>query len=228
MDDDTRDCEIADLRARLDAVQAQPQAIPAKRKRKGRRILGIIVLVGIVYAFYIVGSTDVSKTAAVTSTEATVPPQPMPLAERQFLNAVSEGRNQYESGANDMAKGAARPARGQAVCAVLHDPVDWVGTVEQLSSNGDGLGVLDIRLDPNVTVSTWNNALSDISDHTLIAANSAVMRSASALSHGQTVIFSGSFIRSATDCAKERSLTIRGSMEDPDYIVRFAAIRAAP
>ncbi len=124
--------------------------------------------------------------------------RPSAAVDRQalFIAAVSRGRKGYAEGANDMAKGAARPLRAKEICSALTGPkVDrWTGKVVTLSSNGDGLGVLAIKMDDDVTIKTWNNAVSDVGDHTLINPGSPVFQKASTLKVGQRVAFSGSFI----------------------------------
>lgn len=72
----------------------------------------------------------------------------MPEEEKVLIAAVVRAREAYRAGANDMAKGAARPARAQEICAALRSPIatDWVGAVERLSSNNDGKGVLAVSL----------------------------------------------------------------------------------
>jgi hypothetical protein len=100
----------------------------------------------------------------------------------------------------------------------------WTGTVETLSSNGDGFGVLSIKIDGDVSVKTWNNSISDVGDHTLIDPNSSVFRKATSLKVGQKVVFSGAFIPSATDCFREGSMTLGGSLRSPEFIFRFSDI----
>jgi hypothetical protein len=41
---------------------------------------------------------------------------------------------------------------------------------------------------------------------------------------GDQVRFSGDFIRNDTDCVKETSLTLAGSMTDPDFLFRFGDV----
>ena len=143
---------------------------------------------------------------AVPATVATATPvMPMPAVEAQFIAILDAGAHRFAAGANDMAKGAARPARGRAVCALFKyaSGADWVGTVSKLSSNSDGKGVLVVRISPIASLKTWNNELSDSGDHTLIDPTSALFQEASALKEGQAVVFSGHFVASQTDCVRE-------------------------
>jgi hypothetical protein len=141
----------------------------------------------------------------------------------------------YDQAANDMAKGALRPERGRTLCTKLpfisdrgavHD---WVGTVETLSSTGDGHGVLVVRIAPHATVATTNNGLSESMTEfkTLIAPGSPVYKVAAALKEGQAVHFSGTLFPSKVDCLFETSLTMSGSMHEPNFLFRFSDVRPA-
>jgi uncharacterized protein len=151
--------------------------------------------------------------------------------ETLLIASVEKARAAFAAGANDMAKGAARPARAKEICAILKNQrlvSDWVGKVETLSSNSDGLGVLSIQIAEGVSIKTWSNAISDVGDQTLIDPESAVFKRAIALKVGQRVIFGGQFIPSSTDCIREGSLTLAGSLTKPEFIFRFSNIAAAP
>jgi hypothetical protein len=147
--------------------------------------------------------------------------------ETLLIAAVEKARAAFAAGANDMAKGAARPARAKEICAILKNQrlvSDWVGKVETLSSNSDGLGVLSIQIAEGISIKTWNNAISDIQDKTLIDPESAVFKLAVTLKIGQRVTFGGQFFPSPTDCIREGSLTQEGSLTKPEFIFRFSDI----
>ena len=153
------------------------------------------------------------------------------LTEARFLNILADASSSYDQGENDMAKGAARPARARALCstATSTEVESWSGTVDTLSSNSSGKGVLIVRLSPHVTVGTTNNEMSDnLSDlHTLIEPGTELFRDASALTVGKHVVFSGHFAHSDDDCLQEESLTQEGSMHDPEFLFAFSSISAA-
>jgi hypothetical protein len=100
----------------------------------------------------------------------------------------------------------------------------WVGKISQLSSNGDGKGVLSIEVAPNVHVSTWNNALSDIGSQTLIDPSSSLFKNLANMKRGDVVRFSGRFASSDVDCVREQSVTLAGSMTDPSFTMRFTSV----
>ena len=139
---------------------------------------------------------------------------------------IQRAREVYAHGANDMAKGAARPMRSHAICAALTSPniAGWVGRVKSLSTNGDGKGVLTVEIGTDIQLGTWNNSLSDMSDKTLIDPASQLFKVASAFKESQLVRFSGTTFSSTVDCIKEASLTLEGSIAGPDFIIRFQSV----
>jgi hypothetical protein len=167
--------------------------------------------------------------AAVTAPANAGPSQTvnsMPDVEMQFIAAIENARSVYKSGANDMAKGAARPLRAKELCALLRSSTasNWVGKISTLSTNGDGKGVLAIEIGKDIVIKTWNNAVSDAGDRTLIDPASPLFSRASSLSEGKQVVFSGTFRPSSTDCVKEGSLTMSGSLMKPEFIFRFSDV----
>lgn len=151
----------------------------------------------------------------------------LPEPQKAFIAAVQTARETYSKGSNDMAKGAARPARAKQICSALKgsQAKDWVGTIYKLTTNGEGKGVIEVTIGPDIYVKTWNNSVSDISDRTLIDPDSNLFKSAVTLKEGQHVSFSGLFFKSSSDCVKESSLTMRGSITEPEFIIRFSSIK---
>lgn len=144
----------------------------------------------------------------------------------RFVRVVGDAINAYNDAPNDMAKGALRPKRKDAICSVLGESTEgeWTGLVETLSTNNDGDGVLAIKIAPHVVVKTWNNSLSDIGNNTLLKPSDPVHTIAVTLKEGDLVKFSGTFFKDETDCIDEASLTLDGAMTEPEFIIRFASI----
>jgi hypothetical protein len=147
-------------------------------------------------------------------------------SEETFISAVTESRDAYRAAQNDMAKGGTRSARKAAICAAMSSlsVKGWTGKISELSSNGDGKGVVGITIADGVQIKTWNNSLSDIEDYTLINPTTGLFRRLSAMKVGDNVSFSGSFVVNEIDCVKEASFTLSGSMLEPEFIFRFSDI----
>ncbi len=150
----------------------------------------------------------------------------IPSAEQAVISAVQAARQAYNSGSNDLQKGAARVQRGKGICQAIPDrrAIHWIGKVSALSSNGEGKGVLAIEIADGIQVKTWSNAFSDAFDDTLIGQSSPVFKQVQTLTVGERVQFSGVFPADDNDCIKEPSLTLEGSISEPDFIIKFTEI----
>ena len=162
----------------------------------------------------------VSPTVSNSSTSLAISKQ------QRLIDAVEKARQQFQAGTNDLARGSARQCVHVKYVPIYRATGLTIGgTVSRLDTNGDGKGVLMIDIGNDVKVGTWNNALSDIADDTLIEPNSPVFMTAMNFKVGQKVRFSGTFIPADVDCIKERSLTLSGSIRSPEYIIRFQSIK---
>jgi hypothetical protein len=152
----------------------------------------------------------------------------MPADEAAFIAASQRALAQYNTAPNDMLKGSSRPVRARAICEAVPNKqaVWWIGKVTKLDTNGDGKGVLYVEIAPSISVDTWNNDISDAEDNTLINPASALFARVSQLRLGQFVRFNGDFPDSDTDCVKESSLTLEGSITEPEFIIRFSSVSA--
>src|SRR5258708_14448980 len=97
---------------------------------------------------------------------------------------------------------------------------NWVGNVNTLPGDDQGSGVLAVSLDKRSTIGTWNKKY-----NTLIKPRTAVPDAAIQLSPGQTIVGSGRLFRWKGDCITERSPTLREAMTQPNWIIRFSAIK---
>lgn len=144
---------------------------------------------------------------------------PVPAAEKTIVGIVASYAEQYSNAPNEMAAGAARPARAQALCHNLPSSLAinrWIGRISTLFSNEQGRSVLALRISDHMSVGTWNNALSDFQDHTLIPTASGLFATASSMKVGDLAWFSGSFVPSDNDCIEEQSLTMGGGPLNTD------------
>jgi hypothetical protein len=170
-----------------------------------------------------------ARPVAAQAAIAVSPKRPMPADQAALLDVVMRFSTQYRGAANDMLKGATRPARAAALCKVVvnRQVKDWIGTIKKMSTNADGKGVLEVALDDNASVKTWNNDLSDSGDNTMIPVNSALFNTVAHLSVGNAVTFSGSFFANPSDCLHEVSMSVSGAMEEPEFLFRFTKVAPA-
>ena len=134
----------------------------------------------------------------------------MPAAEAGLVSAVMTAKSLYAQAANDKARGGVRAGRQKRICEALRSSyaiTNWVGTLENFSSNENGKAVLEVEIAPDIRVGTWNNSISDMEAKTLLDQDSAVFRQAKDLHQGDRVVFSGKFFaRYATSFAVSRAL----------------------
>lgn len=156
----------------------------------------------------------------------------MPPIEQQFCDAVNAATSQYNqassAGSNQLKLSKLRSVRRAAILGAVHgkNAKDWVGTIDGMETTSDGKAVLDVKLPCGVSVKTWNNGLSDISDNTLIPQSSPVYDTISNLAKNSAITFSGKFFSNDVNGFKEISVTEEGSMSDPEFLFRFAAVSA--
>jgi hypothetical protein len=149
-----------------------------------------------------------------------------PNDEDKFINVVEKYSNKFHQAKNELQQSLLRDQRKQELSIFLNSLYvkNWIGTINQLSTNSEGKAILSIRISPNIEIKTWNNALSDIMEKTLIDKGTPIYKTLTPLSTGQKIKFSGSFFSSSDDYIKETSMTIRGSMKNPEFLFKFYSV----
>jgi hypothetical protein len=188
----------------------------------------LIVIIVILAA---VGSGDGSRPSS--SSESSVAARADPIEEKRpesqarFIEIVSAAQQKSRDADNDMQRGSAKSGRDKNVCSLLKGMKvkNWTGTISKITSNSDGKGVIEVTIAPKITVKTWNNARSDLGDNTLIEPGSKFFDFVASLKKGTKIQFSGNFFRgSGGDCLRESSMSLRGKLEDPEFIFNFVEI----
>ena len=173
-------------------------------------------------------SPSAEETEDAAEQDATAQAGPKtPSDEAEFITVVQKGIAGGESADNDLKVGLTMKKRDRAICKLdVTKPKDWTGTITTLDSNGDGDGILTVELADGISVGTWNNAFSDISDNTLIKSSKLLDR-LSEMSEGDQVSFSGSFIKDSETCVANKGLTKVGKLMRPEFVFRFSAVKAS-
>jgi hypothetical protein len=182
--------------------------------------------------------TDEQEPVSEEAVEKTAKPEPKPAAkpagpripalQKRFLAAVTSAQDKAEAADNDLQLGAALSTRNKAICSMVGRGAvrGWVGEVSTLDANGDGKGILEIKLADDVEVGTWNNFLSDAVDETLIEPG-PLFDKIIALEEGQRVRFSGELVEElgGDPCINDSRMTLYGKVSDPFFIFRFSDVR---
>lgn len=149
--------------------------------------------------------------------------------QKSFIETVAKSQSESIRAENDMQRGGIKSTRDKFVCQLLktRNIKNWEGYISKLSANSDGLGVLSVEIAQGITLKTWNNSFSDITDKTLIQPESKLFNSASQMRVGQKISFSGMFIKGdSRECVRESSISLSGSLRSPEYIFKFSEISA--
>lgn len=188
---------------------------------------GAIIFFGLVVIAALMDEKDKAPKHAqqVQQVASFVMPDP-PALQNKFLAFIRTAQEKARAAKNDMQRGGILSERNQNICGILQMPTveNWIGRVDDVNSTSDGKGVLSVEIFEDVLIKTWNNALSDVLDNTLLDPGSAIFKAAANLDSDDPVRFSGSFIPDPNTCIREGSLTLRGKLSEPEFLFRFSKI----
>ncbi|RZS62210.1 hypothetical protein EV386_2531 [Xylanimonas ulmi] len=164
---------------------------------------------------------------APTPAEDPSPYGTYPQAEADFVATVTGASDQYGAVETDLQRSEVVRNRNATVCSATGgNATDWVGVVSDIGANREGKAWVEIELAPNVRVHTWNNALSDISDETLIDPSEPMFGGLVAMTKDQKVVFSGSFVADDSSCVKTSNMTETFGALDPQFVFKFSDVHA--
>ena len=151
-----------------------------------------------------------------------------PQDQLRFIDAVSKYIHEFKNAKNELQQSALRDQRKRAIANALYgySAISWVGIINDLETNTEGRAILSVRISPDIEINTWNNTLSDINSNTLIEKGTILYSSLLDLTVGQRIEFSGSFFPSEEDYIEETSLTIDGSMKNPEFLFKFESVKS--
>ncbi|MCH6206340.1 zinc ribbon domain-containing protein [Brucella ciceri] len=188
----------------------------------GGGFLAIVVIAAMASPDKPSDSTAASKVGASTENVMT-----LPESQKDFISTINLYSERFRATANELQQSSLRDERRGAIITALDSSLTvngWNGTLTRLETNTDGHAIISVRLSPEVEVVTWNNALSDLVDGTMIKKGTPLYANLSQITIEDTVAISGSFLASDQDGVRETSLTIRGAMTDPAFLFHFDSI----
>lgn len=145
----------------------------------------------------------------------------MPTEEKEFVQIVVDYAHKYPSALNDLQKSALVTERSKKILQIKNFDgkkiKDWVGILTELKTTSDGDAYIKISISNGVTVSTWNNQISDIKTDTLIKQSSPLYKTLSEMQEGNIVKFSGMI-------GKSKNLLEADRMLEPDFLFRFQTV----
>lgn len=175
------------------------------------------------------GGNNQATTSGGNTQQTTASNTQIPADQQSFVKLVESYYDSYRQAPNELKKSALRAERKTAIQGALGKLTiqGWVGTLREMGTNSDGKAYITIQLQGSkIEIKTWNNALSDIADKSLIETGSDLYNKISNLSKGKTVHFSGAFRSGDKDYIREASLTESGAMTSPAFIMSFTDVSA--
>ncbi|WP_370931492.1 hypothetical protein [Bartonella sp. DGB1] len=190
-------------------------------------LIGGLVLIGIMFPKTPDRVEILDQNSAISS-QSQASNLVIPDDQIAFIKAIDTAREEYKNAYNDLLKSRVRRQRARAICSALPSPVvkNWIGTIKRLTTTSEGQGVLVIQIAEGITLETSNNVFSDLSGPaTLIDPDSKLFDILASLEKGQKIRFSGRLFReNAKDCYQEKSITLDGSMKQPQFLTSFDSI----
>jgi hypothetical protein len=153
----------------------------------------------------------------------------IPAGQQQFMEIVTSFVEPYEAANNELLKSRQRKSRQAQLEAAFGSEIfsTWVDTLTQLGTTSDGDAYLVVRLSgSNIDIRTTNNGFSESlsKNKTLVKDGTDVFEQLIELGKDDIVVISGNFFPSNQDRYLEHSVTERGSMIAPDFLVSVSAI----
>lgn len=153
----------------------------------------------------------------------------LPEIQQQFVAVIQECEKEYDKAPNELKKSAIRTKRGNMIKEALSNTRNfngWVCIVTDMSTTGKGNASFSLKIESTkIQIGNMNNELSDLFENTLIEQSNPLYDIISKPKKGDKVKVSGSFLKSIeNDFIYECSLTENGSMQRPDFVVKFEMI----
>jgi len=221
--------------------ESAPVSKPWFKKKRFVIPIGFLVLAMMSGVFSSSSETTSSPaSSSATSSESAAPEEPAevepvggrygdyPVAQLKFVQTVDKAKTAIRDAETDLQESVALRSRDKALCAILgnNKATNWTGVIGRVGANGEGKAYVLVDIADDMKVSTWNNALSDFQDDTLIPTTSSFFDDLVALKKGDPVTFSGTFLSSNDSCLKKSNLTDIFYGRDPDFVFRFSDISA--
>lgn len=191
--------------------------------------------IGIIVALLVIASLGDTSS---TSSSGSASDEPSATAEKigkpdqvAFHAKLGELKNEYNAVDGEMQKSKVYRDLKSFMMSYLNGGSfsNWEGIVDTIGTNEGGKkAYLEINSDAGgyaIAYATWNNELSDIADNSMISLGSGMYKQLEAVKEGDSVVFSGSFVRDDTRGFGEQSITEAGFVTDPKFVIRFSSIK---
>ena len=147
--------------------------------------------------------------------------------QKALEDLVCSSKWDYLEQQNDIQRARIVAERDRGIRDVLQNKysfTNWEGVIRDIDVVGESGIALTVSLKCKIRIKTWNNTLSDMGDGTLIDIQSPIGDFLANAYPGDKVKVSGTFISGTNSHIYESSITERGRMTEPEYIVHFRKI----
>jgi len=196
----------------------------------------LIIVLPVLFAFALSGCSAIkpipiaspsnSSASAEQPSSSSISSNPYPPSETEFVKIIEEASKELAANVTDIQRSQIIKMRDEKLCAAVpgNHADSWVGSVHNIGATGDGNAYIEVEIAPTVVVQTWNNALSDLSDHTLIQPGSSLFQTLAPMKVETKVSFSGDFLTSSGSCLERGNATEIFYGTDPNFVFRFSDI----
>ena len=162
-----------------------------------------------------------SPTVPVEQVAEANPKDQPPKSEAAYIAAWQAAQEPYRNADNQLKAAAVYNRMLEEMRKAVPDNhvTNWTGTVDSMGTNSDGDAWIVIAIAPGLTVQTWNNALLDIREHTLIHRDSPLYNTLKDFKPGQKVAFTATLIGLGDVKEKDK-------VTEPDMIANFTSVEA--
>ncbi|BCP54110.1 hypothetical protein K32_27270 [Kaistia sp. 32K] len=148
-----------------------------------------------------------------------------PKDQTAFAAVIKSTKAEFDT-ADDVQREAIQPKRAAAICKAVPKPEikGWVGQIQAAEKDSGGRLTVTVALPDGTLVKTWNNAMSDIDDNTLVPAGTPLAQTFGKLQTGEAIRFAGTFFTDEPDCYRSSRLSLPQSMMEPSFLFRFTSV----
>ena len=144
----------------------------------------------------------------------------------KFIEIINKYKKEYSPNDNELKVNKLLMNRNNEICEkVSFEANNWSGKIKRIDTNMEGKGILELIVDKGIFIQTWNNALSDIFDNTLIEIDSKVYNQLIELKKNQKISFSGNFLTDSTGCFSTQNLSKKSQLTKPVFTFNFSDIK---
>lgn len=147
--------------------------------------------------------------------------------QRALEDLVCSTKWEYLEQQNDIQRAKSVSKRNRGIQEILQNKYsfsNWEGVIREIDVVGESGIALTVSLKCKVRIKTWNNTFSDIGNGTIIDLDSSIGNFLANAYIGDKVKVSGTFIPGTDSHVYESSITQKGRMTEPEYIVHFRKI----